>query len=66
VQLAHFWARHREAPLSPRQRRLLEMALQPNDPEEGWLTAKRTARQTNRVRLQKDEPLRLIRPIGWS
>lgn len=56
VQVAHFWTRHRETPLSPRQRRLLEMALVPNDPEEGWLTAKRAARQSKvgRVTASRD------------
>jgi Fic family protein len=66
VQVAHFWARHRGTPLTPRQRRLLEMALAPEDPEEGWLTAKRAARQTKveRVTASRDlarlEQLRVI------
>lgn len=66
VQIAHFWARHRETPLTPRQRRLLEMALAPDDPNEGWLTAKRAARQTKveRVTASRDlarlEELRVI------
>ena len=56
IQVAHFWTRHRETPLTPRQRRLLEMALTPNDPEDGWLTAKRAARQTKveRVTASRD------------
>jgi Fic family protein len=56
IQVAHFWTRHRETPLTPRQRRLLEMALTPNDPEDGWLTAKWAARQTKvgRVTASRD------------
>jgi hypothetical protein len=45
------------------QRRLLEMALAPNDPEDGWLTAKRASRQTkvervtaSRDRARMEEP----------
>jgi hypothetical protein len=41
---------------TPRRRRLIEMALAPNDPEDGWLTAKRAARQTKveRVTASRD------------
>ena len=52
--------------MSARQRRLIEMALAPNDPEEGWLTAKRAARQTKveRITASRDlsrlEELRVI------
>jgi Fic family protein len=56
IRVAHFWTRHRETALTPRQRRLLEMALAPDDPEEGWLTAKRAARQmkVERVTASRD------------
>lgn len=64
VQIAHFWARHRETPLTPRQRRLLEMALAPDDPDEGWLTAKRAARQTGVERVTASRDLARLEQLG--
>ena len=64
VQIAHFWTRHRETPLTPRQRRLLEMALAPNDPEDGWLTAKRGARQTKVERVTASRDLARMEELG--
>jgi Fic family protein len=64
VQIAHFWARHRETPLTPRQRRLLEMALAPNDPDDGWLTAKRAARQTKVERVTASRDLARLEALG--
>ena len=64
VQIARFWARHRETPLSPRQRRLLEIALAPDDPEEGWLTAKRAARQTKVERVTASRDLARLEELG--
>lgn len=64
VQIARFWARHRETPLSPRQRRLLEMALAPDDPDEGWLTAKRAARQTKVERVTASRDLARLEELG--
>lgn len=64
VQIARFWARHRETALSPRQRRLLEMALAPDDPEEGWLTAKRAARQTKVERVTASRDLARLEELG--
>ena len=64
VQIAHFWTRHRETPLTPRQRRLLEMALAPNDPEDGWLTAKRAARQTKVERVTASRDLARMEELG--
>jgi Fic family protein len=64
IQVAHFWTRHRETPLSPRQRRLLEMALTPNDSEEGWLTAKRAARQTKVERVTASRDLARMEELG--
>jgi Fic family protein len=64
VQIAHFWTRHREAPLTPRQRRLLEMALAPNDSEDGWLTAKRAARQTKVERVTASRDLARMEELG--
>ena len=64
VQIAHFWTRHRETPMSPRQRRLIEMALAPNDPEEGWLTAKRAARQTKVERITASRDLSRLEELG--
>ncbi len=64
VQIAHFWTRHRETPLSPRQRRLLEMALAPDDPEDGWLTAKRAARQTKVERVTASRDLARMEQLG--
>lgn len=64
VQVAHFWARHRETPLSPRQRRLLEFALAPNDPEDGWITAKRAARQTKVERVTASRDLARMEQLG--
>jgi Fic family protein len=64
VQIAHFWTRHRETPLTPRQRRLLEMALAPNDPEEGWLTAKRAARQAKVERVTASRDLARMEELG--
>lgn len=64
VQIARFWARHREAPLTPRQRQLLEMALAPDDPEDGWLTAKRAARQTKVERVTASRDLTRLEELG--
>ncbi len=64
VQIAHFWTRHRETPLTPRQRRLLEMALAPDDPEDGWLTAKRAARQTKVERVTASRDLARLESLG--
>ncbi|MGA7538575.1 MAG: Fic family protein [Steroidobacteraceae bacterium] len=64
VQIARFWARHRETALSPRQRRLLEMALAPDDPEGGWLTAKRAARQTKVERVTASRDLARLEALG--
>jgi Fic family protein len=64
VQVAQFWTRHRETPLTPRQRRLLEMALAPNDPEDGWLTAKRAARQTKVERVTASRDLARLEELG--
>lgn len=64
VQIAHFWARHRETPLTPRQRKLLEMALAPDDPDEGWLTARRAARQTKVERVTASRDLARLEELG--
>jgi len=64
VQIARFWARNRETPLSPRQRRLLEMALAPDDPDDGWLTAKRAARQTKVERVTASRDLARLEELG--
>lgn len=64
VQIARFWARHRATPLSPRQRRLLEMALAPDDPEDGRLTAKRAARQTKVERVTASRDLARLEELG--
>jgi Fic family protein len=64
VQIAGFWARHRETPLTHRQRRLLEMALAPDDPDQGWLTAKRAARQTKVERVTASRDLAQLETLG--
>ncbi len=64
VQIARFWSRHRETPLSPRQRRLLEMALVPDNPDDGWLTAKRAARQTKVERVTASRDLARLEQLG--
>jgi Fic family protein len=64
VQISHFWTRNRETPLSQRQRRLIEMALAPNDPEDGWLTAKRAARQTKVERVTASRDLAQLERLG--
>jgi Fic family protein len=64
VQIAHFWTRHRDTPLTSRQRKLLEMALAPNDPEDGWLTAKRAARQTKVERVTASRDLAHMEQLG--
>ena len=64
VRISRFWARHRYTPLSPRQRRVIEMALAPNDPEEGWLTAKRAARQTKVERVTASRDLSRLEELG--
>jgi Fic family protein len=64
VQIARFWTRHREISLNPRQRRLLEMALAPNDAESGWLTAKRAARQTKVERVTASRDLAGLEELG--
>lgn len=45
-QVARFWTRHRDLAFNARQRRALEVALSSNDPEEGWLTARRIVKLT--------------------
>jgi len=64
VQIAKFWNSVREVPLSTRHRRLLEMALAPNDPDEGWLTAKRAARQTKVERVTASRDLSRMEELG--
>ena len=64
IQIARFWSRHRETPLSPRQRRLLEMALAPDNPDDGWLTAKRAARQTKVERVTASRDLARLEQLG--
>jgi Fic family protein len=64
VQISHFWTRHRDTPLSQRQRRLIEMALAPNDPDDGWLTAKRAARQTKVERVTASRDLSRLEELG--
>ena len=64
VKIARFWARHRELAMSPRQRRLVEMALAPNDAESGWLTAKRAARQTKVERVTASRDLAGLEELG--
>ncbi|MGH8319901.1 MAG: Fic family protein [Steroidobacteraceae bacterium] len=64
VQIAHFWTRHRETSLTPRQRRLLELALAPDDPDDGWLTAKRAARQTKVERVTASRDLAHLEELG--
>ncbi len=64
IKIAHFWTRHRDTDFSPRQRRLLEMALAPDDPEEGWLTAKRAARQTKVERVTASRDLARLEKLG--
>jgi Fic family protein len=64
VHVAQFWARHRETALTTRQRRLLEMALTPNDPDDGWLTAKRAARQTKVERVTASRDLARMEELG--
>jgi Fic family protein len=64
VQIAHFWARHRETHLTSRQRRLLEIALAPDDPDDGWLTAKRAARQTKVERVTASRDLARLEELG--
>jgi hypothetical protein len=46
------------------QRRLLEMALAPNDPEDGWQTAKRAARQTKVERVTASRDLARMEELG--
>jgi Fic family protein len=50
--------------MSARQRRLIEMALAPNDPEEGWLTARRAARQTKVERITASRDLSRLEELG--
>jgi Fic family protein len=64
VQISRFWARHRDTPFNPRQQRLLQMALAPDDPEEGWLTAKRAARQTKVERVTASRDLSRLEELG--
>ncbi len=64
VQIARFWARHRKTALTSRQRRLLEIALAPDDPEDGWLTAKRAARQTKVERVTASRDLARLEELG--
>ena len=64
VQISRFWTRHRDTPLSHRQRRLIEMALAPDDPEDGWLTAKRAARQTKVERVTASRDLSRLEELG--
>jgi DNA-binding IclR family transcriptional regulator len=42
----------------------MEMALAPNDPESGWLTAKRAARQTKVERVTASRDLARLEELG--
>jgi len=64
AQVSHFWAHHRDTPMSSRQRRLVEMALAPNDSEQGWLTARRAARETNVDRVTASRDLSRLEELG--
>lgn len=64
VRIAQFWTRHREAPFSPRQRRLLEIALASSTEADGWLTAKRAARVTNVERVTASRDLSRLEELG--
>jgi len=64
VAVAQFWTRHREAPINPRQRRLLEIALASNDAADAWLTAKRAARLTKVERVTASRDLARLEELG--
>jgi Fic family protein len=64
VQVAQFWTRHRETPLNPRQRRVLQIALASNDPTDAWLTAKRAARLTKVERVTASRDLARLEELG--
>jgi Fic family protein len=64
VAVAQFWTRHREAPINPRQRRILEIALASNDAADAWLTAKRAARLTKVERVTASRDLARLEELG--
>ena len=45
-------------------RAIFDLALAPNDPEEGWLTAKRAARQTKVERVTASRDLSRLEELG--
>ncbi|MGH8226975.1 MAG: Fic family protein [Steroidobacteraceae bacterium] len=64
VRIAQFWARHRESPFSPRQRRLLEITLASSTESDVWLTAKRAARLTKVERVTASRDLSRLQDLG--
>jgi Fic family protein len=64
VKVAQFWTRHRETPLNPRQRRILEITLASNDDADAWLTAKRAARLTKVERVTASRDLARLEDLG--
>ncbi len=64
VRVAQFWTRHRETPFNSRQRRLLEIALAPNDEADSWMTAKRAARVTKVERVTASRDLARLEELG--
>jgi Fic family protein len=64
VKVAQFWTHHRETPLNPRQRRILEIALASNDDADAWLTAKRAARLTKVERVTASRDLARLEDLG--
>lgn len=62
--IANFWVRHRDTALTPRQRKVLEIALSPNDTGESWLTAKHVARWTKADRVTASRDLAQLEKLG--
>ncbi|MEJ1966227.1 MAG: Fic family protein [Gammaproteobacteria bacterium] len=64
ASIANFWLRNREAPLNPRQRKILKIALSPNDAEDGWITARRVARWAKVERVTASRDLAHLEKLG--
>jgi len=64
VQVADFWSRVRDLPLNARQRRVLQIALANNDPQESYLTPKRVAKWTKFERVTASRDLAQLEEWG--
>jgi Fic family protein len=64
VHIARFWTLNRDTQLTLRQRRLLDLALATDAPDDGWLTAKLAAQQTKVGRVTASRDLARMEELG--